>query len=340
MTQVRADALPGALARGVPPIVWIHGDEPLIVQECAHAVRQALRADGFDERRVFDAGRGFRIEALAAEADSLSLFAAKRLIELRFTGKPTKEIGTALASTASRLDGATRLLVAGPRLDRASTASEWFATIERAGIVVAVWPLERAQLPQWIATRLARQKQRADRDTLEWIAERVEGNLLAAHQEIAKLGLLCPAGELDGEAVRAAVLDVARYDSFDLVDAMLAGDVARALRTIDGLRAEGQAEPLVLWAIADALRTLLRVCEARDAGVALAQAMREARVPRPRERGFERTLARIDARALRDALRAAARTDRMIKGIEPGDAWHALESLALSIAGAPLLAGS
>lgn len=341
MAQLRPDALAAALARGVPPIVWIHGDEPLIVQECAQSVRDALRRQGFDERRVFDVARGFRVDALSAETDALSLFAGRRLIELRFANaKPTKEIGQALAAAAGRIDDATRLLVSGPRLDRATTASDWFGAIERAGFVVTVWPVERAQLPQWIATRLGRQKQRADRATLEWIAERVEGNLLAAHQEIAKLGLLCPEGELSPEAVRAAVLDVARYDAFDLVDAMLVADVARAVRTLDGLRAEGVAGPLVLWALADALRMLLRLREACDAGATLAQAMRDARVPRPRERGYERALARLDAPALRDALRAAARVDRMLKGIEAGDAWQALESLALRVAGAPVLAGN
>jgi len=341
VTQLRAEALAGALARRVPPIVWIHGDEALIVQECAQAVRDALRAQGFDEREVFEAGRGFHVEALVAQADALSLFAGRRLIELRFgTARPTKEIGKALGEVAARVGDDTRLLVSGSKLDRTSTASDWFTAIERLGYVVAAWPIERAQLPQWIATRLGRQKQRADRETLEWIAERVEGNLLAAHQEIAKLALLCPQGELSGDAVRGAVLDVARYDAFDLVDAALSADAARALRTLDGLRAEGVAEPLVLWALADATRTLLRIREATDAGRARAQAMREARVPRPRERGYERALARLDAAQLRDALREAARTDRMIKGIEPGDAWQALESLALRMAGAPVLAGS
>ncbi|MCO5101009.1 MAG: DNA polymerase III subunit delta [Burkholderiaceae bacterium] len=340
MTQVRADALAGALARRVPPIVWIHGDEALIVQECAQAVRDALRAQGFDERQVFDAGRSFRVEELTAQADALSLFAGRRLIELRLgSAKPTKEIGNALAGAAQRAGDDTRLLVSGARLDRASTASEWFAAIDRVGYVVAVWPVERAQLPQWIAGRLGRQKQRADRETLEWIAEQVEGNLLAAHQEISRLALLCPQGTLSNEAVRDAVRDVARYDAFDLVDAMLGADAARAQRTIDGLHAEGVAEPLVLWAAADALRTLLRVREACDAGTALAQAMREARVPQRRQHSYERAIARLDTAVLRDALRHAARTDRMIKGIETGDAWQALEALALRIAGAPVLAG-
>lgn len=340
MTQVRAEALATALARGVPPLVWIHGDEPLLVQEAAQSVRRALRSAGFDERQVFDAGRGFRPDALLAEADALSLFASRKLIELRLSGKPTKEIGQALADAASRATPDTRLLVCGPRLDRATTDSAWFAAMDRVGLIVPIWPVERAQLPQWIAARLARQKQRADRATLELIAERVEGNLLAAHQEIGKLGLLFPEGDLPPDETRAAVLDVARYDAFDLVAAALAGDAPRALRSLDGLRAEGVAEPLVLWALADALRTLLRLAEARSAGRALAQAMREARVFGPRERLFEQALRRMDEDAIRALLQRAARIDRMIKGLDATGPWQGLEGLAMSLAGAPTLAGN
>ncbi len=179
-----------------------------------------------------------------------------------------------------------------------------------------------------------------DHVALALIAERVEGNLLAAHQEIAKLGLLFPEGDLPPGQTRAAVLDVARYDASDLVTAMLAADVPRALRSLDGLRAEGVAEPLVLWMLADALRTLLRLADARSRGRPLAQALREARVFGQRERLFEQALGRLDEDRIRDALQRAARTDRMVKGLDGADAWGGLQELAMSVAGAPILAGN
>jgi DNA polymerase-3 subunit delta len=335
--QVRADALDAALARALPRAVWVHGDEPLLVQEATDSARRALRAAGFDEREVFTADRSFRVEALIAEAQSLSLFAANRLLEVRLPGRPGRELGQGLADTVAALPDSTRLLVSGPRLDRASTESAWFGAFDRHALVVAVYPVERGRLPDWIGQRLARQKQRADPDTLRFVAERVEGNLLAAHQEIQKLGLLFPEGALPGDAVRQAVLNVARYDAFGLAEAMLAGDTARTLRSLDGLRAEGEPEPLVLWAIADAIRSLARLVEARDAGRPPASLMRELRIFPPRDRAYEQALRRVDAPLLSAALQQAARIDRMIKGRAAGEPWAAMVGLVALIAGAPAL---
>ena len=339
MTQIRADALDSLLARGLlPPAIWIHGDEPLLVQEAAQSVRAAARAAGFDERIAFEVDRSFRPDAVAAEANALSLFGSSKLLELRFAAKPGKEVGQAIADIAQGLPDTVRLLAVSPRLDRATTESAWFSAIDRCGATVAIWPVERGELPRWIAGRLARQKQRADAQTLELIAERVEGNLLAAHQEIAKLGLLFPEGALPPDEARAAVLNVARYDAFDLVDAMLAGDAARALRSLDGLRAEGEAETLIVWAIAESLRTLWKLLDARDAGRPPAQAMRELRIFGARERAYGAALRRADRALLRGALRQAAQADRIVKGVAAGDAWHALETLVVSVAGGPALA--
>jgi DNA polymerase-3 subunit delta len=340
VSQLRADGLAAALIRRLPPIVWVHGDEALLALEAADATRNAARAAGFTGRQVFDGGRGFRPAMLLAEAASLSLFGDAKLLELRLAAKPGKELGQALATLAPQLSDEVRLLIMSPRLDRATTESAWFAQVDRRGYIVPVFPVARQQLPQWIGARLARQGQRADPGTLEFIAERVEGNLLAAHQEVSKLALLFPEGDLPADETRAAVLNVARYGAFDLVDPMLAGDAARTLRTLQGLRAEGEAGPLILWAVADALRTLLRLHEARTAGRPLAAEMRAARVYAPRDRLYERALGRLDENAVHRALQQAALTDRMMKGLVPGDAWRVLDTLTMTIAGVAMPAGN
>jgi DNA polymerase-3 subunit delta len=338
---IRADALEATLARArgaLPPLVWIASDEPLLLLEAADRVRAAARAAGFAERQVFHADRAFRIDALLHEAGAMSLFASRRLLELRLAGKPGKELGEALADAAPGLPDDTRLLVTGPRLDRTSTDAAWFGRVDRAGWVVPIPVVERDRLPRWIGERLARQRQGADAPTLQLIADRVEGNLLAAEQEVRKLALLFPEGALPADAVRAAVLDVARWDVFDLVAAALAGDAARALRCLAGLRAEGSAVPQVLWAVADAVRVLLRLAGARDAGRAPAQVLRELRVWGERERLYPLALQRLPVARLRRLLRACGQVDRMAKGVLGGDEWQALEAVVLGLAGARALA--
>lgn len=338
---LRDHALAGALerARGVPPpIVWIASDEPLLLLEAADLLRGAARAAGFEERSVFHVDRWFRPELLMQEADALSLFASRKLLELRLVGKPTKELGEALAEAAPRLPDDVRLLVTGPRLDKTTKSGAWFGRVEQAGWLVEIAVVERDRLPGWIGERLARGGQQADPPTLQLIAERVEGNLLAAKQEVAKLGLLLPQGRLEFEAVRAAVLDVARWDAFDLVDAALSGDAERAMRCAAGLRAEGAAVPLVLWAVAEAVRTLGRMVNARDAGRPVAPVLAQARVWGDKERVYHAAARRLDARRLRLLLRACGRADRMTKGVLAGDDWQALEAIALGLAGAASLA--
>jgi DNA polymerase-3 subunit delta len=337
--QIRPEGLDAALGKGLAPLSWVHGDEPLLRIEATDQLRAAMRRAGHDEREVFNVERGFRVEMLLAQTQAMSLFASNRIIELRLNAKPSKELGTALAQAASTLDESTRLLISSPRLDRATTDSAWFRELDRHALIIPVYPVERARLPQWIAQRLGKQQQQADQQTLEFLAERVEGNLLAAHQEIRKLGLLFPAGRLPSDGVREAVLNVARYDAFGLADAMLAGDIGRTLRSLDGLRAEGEAPPLVLWALSEAIRNLARLSEARDAGRAPAAMMRELRIFGPRETLYQRALQRLDRKQLQTALQSAAGIDRIVKGISQGDAWSAMTSLATSLAGAPSLAG-
>lgn len=333
------DERPGAAARAprreLPPLTWIDGDEPLLVIEAADRLRAAARAAGFEQRDVFSVDRSFRIDTLLAETASLSLFATRRLIELRLVARPTRELGEGLEQALAHLGDDTRLLVCSPRLERAVTDTAWFGALERHIVREAIAPVGVAQLPAWIGARLAAQQQQADPETLRLIADRVEGNLLAAHQEIRKLGLLLPPGRLDPDAVRGAVLDAARYDAFGMALAMLAGEAARALRALEGLRAEGQAAPLVLWALADAIRNLLRLAQARDAGRNPATLTRELRLFPPRDRAYLAALRRLDSATLREALHEAARIDRIVKGVIAADPWQAMAVLVARLAGVP-----
>lgn len=333
MPQIRPEALRDALVRSLPPIVWIHGDEPLLSIEAADQVRAAARAAGHAERIVFEVDRSFRAETLAAEAGSMSLFGDRKLIECRFAGKPAKEPAALIAELLPTLDESVRLLVSSPRLDRQTTESAWFRDIDRVGMVVAVYPVDRRELPRWIGARLAAQGQKADPRTLEWLAERVEGNLLAAHQEILKLGLLYGKGELPADVARGVVMRAARFDAFMLVDIVLAGESARCQRCLSGLQAEGEPTQLSVWALAEALRTLLRLHAAKDEGRPFSQVLRQSRVFGPRERLFTAALSRLSAGRLRLGLQALARIDKMSKGALTGDPWAALERLSLSLSG-------
>ncbi|MFQ6721344.1 DNA polymerase III subunit delta, partial [Bordetella pertussis] len=244
-----SDALASHLARAggrLAPLYTVSGDEPLLVTEAADAIRAAARAAGYTDRTsmVMDARSDW--SAVAAATQSVSLFGDRRLLELKIpTGKPGKSGGEMLARLADQArdqaDADTLVVVALPRLDKATRESKWAQALARGGVMADIANVERGRLPAWIGMRLGRQNQRADTATLQWMADKVEGNLLAAHQEIQKLGLLYPEGQLAAEDVERAVLNVARYDVFGLRDAMLAGDTARTVRMLDGLRAEGEA---------------------------------------------------------------------------------------------------
>lgn len=340
--QIRGDALPALLAkaaRGEPlrPVFVVAGDEPLLSLEAQDAIRAAARQQGYTERTVLQADGRFDWSRLTEAAGGLSLFAERRIVEIRLPGgKPGVAGAAALEAHAAQAGEGLLTILVLPKLDRRSREVRWVAALERAGVLVDIERIERARLPQWIGERLARQQQRAGGDALEFIAERVEGNLLAAHQEIAKLGLLYPPGELTLAQVTDSVLNVARYDVFELPLAMLGGDAARVRKTMAGLQAEGEAIPLVLWAIAEELRTLLRVQAQVQAGRPFAMAARENRLWGPREKLVERMLPRLSSAALADGLQRAGAIDRLAKGLRaPGsdsDAWLELTDLALGIA--------
>ena len=336
------------LQRGLKPLYTLHGDEPLLVQEFADVLRAAARQQGFTERTVYTVqGAHFDWSAVLASSSEMSLFSDKQIIEIRIpTGKPGKDGSTYLQQIAERSRGndAALTLVILPRLDGMTTKGAWFGALDSFGVTVKFDPIERRHLPQWIAQRLQQQGQRVaggeeGQRTLQFFADRVEGNLLAAHQEIQKLGLLYPSHEAAGdpgvlsfEQVENAVLNVARYDVFKLAEAVLSGQPVRVARMLDGLQAEGESEVLVHWALAEDIRNMKRVKDAINAGRPMPMALRENRVWGVKEKLFERALPNISDAAMNRLLQAAHTVDGIVKGLKqpdwPASGWQSLHRLA------------
>ncbi len=345
--QLKFDALEAHFAKGLKGLYVVYGDEYLLAQEACDRIRAAARAGGFTDRAVFTVERYFDWSALIGASQSMSLFGDRQLIELRIpTGKPGKEGAEVLKTLAAADNPDILMLVTLPRLDAATQRSGWFTALLGAGVSLKIDSVERAQLPMWVSQRLAQQGQRVaageeGRRALLFMAERVEGNLLAAHQEIQKLGLLYGEGTLSFEQIHDAVLNVARYDVFKLNEAMLTGDIGRLARMLDGLKG-GEAAVLVLWALVEEVRTLLRIKRGVAAGKPLATLMRENHVWGPRERLIGPALSRVTDEALEKALSLAARLDRQVKGLSggtgkrgsepPPDPWAGMFELAMAVA--------
>jgi DNA polymerase-3 subunit delta len=340
--QIKPDQLASHLERGLKPLYTLHGDEPLLAMECADAIRAAARAAGFEERKVFTvSGAHFDWSAVLGAAQAMSLFAARQLIEIRIpSGKPGKDGSEALQRYVEQLSEDVLTLVTLPRLDFQQSKSAWFAALDGAGLAVRLDTVERHALPAWLAQRLAKNGQRVKageegQRTLAFLADRVEGNLLAAHQEISKLALLHPAGELAFEQVQTAVLDVARYDIAKFAEAVWAGQLARALRMLDGLQAEGESAVFVHWTLSEDLRALARARAALDDGQPLPMALKTARVWGVKERLFERVLPQLSAARLAWLLDGAAVCDGIVKGLAhpewPSGAWPALRHFTLRL---------
>ncbi len=307
----------------------IHGAEPLAALEAADQLRDIARANGYSEREVFTAESGFDWGRLLGAGNALSLFANQRLMEIRIpTGKPGKEGGAALEKYCERLPDDTVTLVLLPEMDWQMKQAKWFGVLEAAATMIEAMPIARAHLPRWLAGRLARQQQSASAEALEYLADRVEGNLLAAQQEIKKLALLCPPGEISLEVLENSVSNVSRFNPQQLVAAMYdAADtskVARIYRMLEGMKAEGEAPPLILWVLSNEVRMLMR----------LRGFTRGGRPPHPsKARELER-VSRVHTQQSLMALNLqAARIDRMIKGLDSGDPWNALAQLACGIGG-------
>jgi DNA polymerase-3 subunit delta len=325
--KLRPEQLEGSLARKLAPAYLVHGDEPLLALEAADAVRAAARRQGFTQREVLEAGRHFDWSEFMHAAASGSLFGDRKLLELRLpTGKPSAAAAEALLAYCARPNPDVLLLVAMPRPEGPWWKADWFIALEQLGVVVEVEPVPRAKLPAWLSQRLAAQKQSAQGEALEFLAERVEGNLLAAHQEVQKLALLAPEGELSVEQVQDAVADVARYDAADAVEALLARDTARYVRVVEGLRQEGEAPNLVLFVLAAALFVL----QGLQRGAAADGLFFQHRLFNKRlQPAVQAAARRFGAAAVRAAIPHAALIDRAIKGVDPADPWEELVKLGL-----------
>ncbi len=329
--RVSIDQLPGNLEKTLAPVWLITGDEPLLVGEAADAVRARARAAGFTGRDLFITDRAFDWSELLASSQSLSLFAEQRIIEVRMPSpRPGKEGGAVLARLAADPPPDTVLLVMTTHPERDTWASAWFKSFEKHGNYVQTLPVDIKRLPQWITRRAAHHGLTIDAGGAELLAERVEGNLLAAHQEIEKLALLHAGGRIGASDVQSAVANSARYDVFQLGEAALDGDAARCVRILAGLRAEGTEVPLVLWAVCRELRGL---AEARSNPGAAAgyghQAERRAELLR-------RAVQRTAGQPLEPLFVCAARVDREVKGLGHGDPWTSLTGLVAALAGAQL----
>lgn len=328
--KIRPEQLEAHLQKGLAPLYLLAGDEPLLLDEAAASIRRKARDAGAEERISLVAEKDFDWSRLTEEAASLSLFASKRLMELRLpTGKPGQEGARVLGQWAERPPEDTTLVVISGKLDRSSRNAKWVKALEGAGAMVEYWPIPRPQLPAWVQTRMTAAGLVVSRDAARFIAERVEGNLLAAAQEVEKLRLLLGEGQVSDEQVQSAVVDSARYDPFQLADAALGGETARAVHILEGLHGEGVEPPLLVWVLAREIRALA------DMAIGIAQGRRKDEVTRrvwANRRGLvEKALDRHPADRWLSLLEEAGRIDAMAKGAAPGNPWDALQRLVMAM---------
>lgn len=328
--RIKLEQLPQQLQKQTVPLFTLSGNEPLLILEAVDLIRTHARQQGYTERELFTVDQHFDWAELLNAGHNLSLFGERKILDVRIpSGKPGREGGKALEAYCAALPPDTVTLITLPRIDKQGQASKWFKALETAGALIPVYPVEREQLPGWIGQRLARQQQKADTATLQFLAGQVEGNLLAAHQEIQKLALLYPAGNLTFGQVKDVVLNVARYDVYQLSDAMIAGDTARFQRILTGLQGEGTAPLLILATLAEQIRQLIIIRKGLDNNQPSAQLLQTARIWGERQKSVIAAAKRINLQALMQGLVNAAEIDRMIKGVAQGDVWEGLLQLGL-----------
>ncbi|MFZ3088235.1 MAG: DNA polymerase III subunit delta [Methylotenera sp.] len=321
------------LKQGLQALYVLVGDEPLAQRECLDAIRAAARTQGFDERTSLTVERNFNWQQIQNFGQSISLFSNRRLLELSIpSGKPGVEGGKALHALAAKALPDTTVVIILPALEREAKNSAWFTALEAQAQTITLNEVDAANLPKWIANRLSQQGQHTGTPTLEFLAHQVEGNLLAANQEVQKLGLLYPEGELSDAAVRESVLNVSRYDAFQLGEAVLQGDTARTVRILQGLQDEGENAVAVMNPLIWVLRPLVRIKQAEMRGENITNAMTSARIYGDKQALVKRALARLSLRQLEAALQKLADIDKTAKGVLLGDAWLEISRLCFGLA--------
>ena len=317
------------------PVYLVSGDEPLLLQEYSDQIRRKAREQGCSEREVIDAGvSGFNWQDILHSATSMSLFAERKLVELRLpSGKPGAEGSKALCEYLDIASGEDVLLIIAGKIDKQSTNSKWYKALDKAGATVQVWPVDAKELPRWLQQRVRNAGMSIDNDALQLLCERVEGNLLAAVQEVEKLKLLATDAQITAATVTAAVSDNARYNLFGMTDCALQGDATASLRMLHGLRGEGSEPPVILWALLREIRTLVQAQQACDQGQSPQQALTSLRVWKNRMALMQGALSRHHKLSLENLLEQAAQTDGSIKGFADGKPWDNLETLVVELSG-------
>ena len=328
MASIKADTLPSHLKKGLAPLYVLHGEEMLLTLEASDLLRATAKNLGYDEREVLTVETHFDWSLLREAASSGSLFSSLKWLEIRIpSGKPGTEGGEALQSLAADLPPDTVILVILPKLDKTQLSSKWFLALDKVGICIENKAITRDKMPAWLAARLALQGQSLSAEASDFFVNLVEGNVLAAKQEVDKLAILEPQGQLDLAAIERAVTNVARFDVFKLSEAWMSGDRARIERMLAGLEAEGETPVLLIWSLAEDIRTLIKLAAGLKQGKSRQELERDLRLWGDKQTLFPAALKRIGAKNLMSALQCCAQIDRQIKGAESGNPWMTLRDL-------------
>ncbi len=332
--QVKFEQLNGHLSKGLAPVYFITGDEPLLQQEATDLIRLAAKNQGYDEREIFHADKTFDWNTLMQSADALSLFAQLRIFDVKMpSAKPGQAGAKILKEYCERLPEDTILIISAGKLEANSKNSAWVKALDKVGVVITLWPIDAQRLPGWIDQRMRERGMSAERDSVRLIADRVEGNLLAAAQEVDKLNLLFGEGQISADQINSAVADSARFDVFGLVDAALSGNVARVTRMMNGLKIEGIEPILVLWALSREIRSLASIAFELSSGQSLNNALSKARIWTNRKQIVSNAIKRNRPEKWQQLLAKCFEIDKSIKGMKIGKPWQELQELGVAMAG-------